>query len=375
VRIPFNKIKLAGNELAYIKKAIAQCHLSGDGPYSQRCADHLERDFHPSKVFLTSSCTHSLELAAILADIKLGDEFIIPSYTFPSTANAFILRGAIPKFVDIRPDTFNIDEKRIERAITKKTKAICIVHYGGIPCEMSSIVRIARAHKLFLIEDAAQAFLSEYRGKKAGTFGDFGAISFHETKNIICGEGGALIINAKRFFKRAEILRQKGTNRASFYRGEVDKYTWVDIGSSYVPSELQAAFLAAQLEKRVHILKQRKIIWERYNEFLGPLEKKGSISLQKIPADCLSSHHLFAVVVESEKKRQSVLQKLKEKGIYGIFHYFPLHLSKMGRLFGYQKGILPVTERISQCLIRLPLYNGLDWPSQQYVLNTLIRQL
>lgn len=373
--VPFNQVKVVGNELAYVKKAISNSHLSGDGPFSRLCVKYLERIYRPSRVLMTSSCTHSLELAALLAGIGPGDEFIVPSFTFPSSVNAFVLRGAIPKFVDIRPDTFNIDESRIEEAITRKSKLICVVHYGGVPCQMSRILQISRSHKLLLIEDAAQAFISEYRGRKAGSLGDLGAVSFHETKNVICGEGGALIVNAKHYLKRAEILRQKGTNRAAFYRGEVDKYTWVDVGSSYVPSELQAAFLAAQLEKSEFIAKRRRKIWERYYEKLNPFATKGIISLQKLPDHCRSSYHLFAVVFESERKRELVMDRLNEKGIRSIFHYYPLHLSKMGRRYGYQRGMLPVTERISRCLLRLPMHNGLDWPSQRYVINSLIKLL
>jgi dTDP-4-amino-4,6-dideoxygalactose transaminase len=373
--VPFNKVSLVGNELKYIRSTVEHCHLSGDGPFSKRCEAHLEKSLGAPRVLLTSSCTHALELAALLADIRPGDEFIVPSFTFPSTVNAFILRGAVPRFVDIRADTFNIDEKLVAKSVTRKTKVLCAVHYSGVPCEMAPLIKIARARKLSLIEDAAQAYLSEYRGKKAGTFGELAALSFHETKNVICGEGGALIINKRAFVRRAEIIRQKGTNRAAFYRGEVDKYSWVDVGSSFVPSELQSAFLAAQFEKNETIMRKRKAAWHRYYEALQPLAEAGSISLQAIPAHCRSSYHLFAVVFESEKKRDSVMKHSKAKGIHAIFHYFPLHLSTMGQRYGYRKGMLPVTERISACLLRLPLYNDIDWPSQRYVIETLKKEL
>lgn len=373
--VPFNKVALVGNELRYIREAIRNCHLSGDGPFAKTCEKQLERMYRPARVLLTSSCTHALELSALLMDIKPGDEFIVPSFTFPSTVNAYILRGGVPKFVDIRPDTFNLNEQLVETAITSKTQLLCAVHYGGVPCEMSALQRLARSRRLFLVEDAAQACSSAYRGQRAGTWGDFGAVSFHETKNIICGEGGALIINAKRFVRRGEIIRQKGTNRAAFYRGEVDKYTWVDIGSSFVPSELQAAFLAAQLEKENMLWHGRKASWDRYAEYLQPYELKGSIMLQKIPSHCRSSYHLFAVVFESEKKMRSVMAALKMKNIYAMFHYVPLHLSKMGRSYGYRKGMLPVTERVSACLLRLPLYNGLAWREQRHVIQSLVQQL
>ncbi len=373
--VSFNSVNLIGNELRYIKKSIANCHLSGDGPFTKYATKLLQRTYRPSQVLLTSSCTHALELAALLADIKSGDEVIVPSFTFPSTVNAFVLRGAIPKFVDIRSDTFNIDETKIEAAITKRTRAICVVHYGGVPCEMREIVRLARKHKLFLIEDAAQAFLSEYHRRPVGTFGEFSAVSFHETKNVVCGEGGAIIINKEQFVRRAEIIRQKGTNRAAFYRGEVDKYSWVDIGSSFVPSELQTAYLAAQLEKKNAIWRMRKAIWNQYDRNLRLFEKSGVISLQKIPPHCRSSFHLFAIVFPSEHKRQSAIRDLQKKGIHAIFHYFPLHLSKMGRRFGYKVGMLPVTERISSCLLRLPLHNYLGWPEQRFVIESLAQNL
>jgi len=373
--IPFNEINLIGNELKYMREAVKCSHLSGDGRFSHLCEHALESSTHARRAFLTSSGTHALELAALVGGIGPGDEVVMPSFTFPSTANAFALRGARPRFVDIRSDTLNIDENRIEEAINRKTRAICVVHYAGVPCEMEALTRIARRHRLLLVEDAAQAFTASYRGRAAGTFGAFGAISFHETKNVFCGEGGALLVNHDRYIRGVEIARQKGTNRAAFFRGEVDKYNWVALGSSYLPSELQAAFLFGQLEKIRFIEKRRKHIYERYLTSLRPLETAGKIILPVIPSGCVSSYHLFHVLVDREKTRDHVLHQLKKQSIYAIFHYQPLHLSPMGRNLGYRKGALPVTERAGECLIRLPFFNAITDDAIDRVSQALHRSL
>jgi len=357
MKIPYNKPGFVGKELKFIKQAVERAQLSGDGFFTGKCSRHLEKFLESSKVLLTPSCTHALELAYLLIGIEKGDEVILPSFTFPSTANAFVLRGGIPRFVDIRHDTLNMDERQLKGAITKKTKAISPVHYAGVPCQIDAVLKAAKKHKLKVVEDAAQALGARFRGKPAGSFGDLNAISFHETKNVYCGEGGALIINNSSFFKRAEIIRQKGTNRAAFYRGEVDKYSWVDIGSSYVPSELQSAFLWAQLKNESAIRRARKNLFERYFEALLPFQLKGSVRIPVIPRDCESSYHLFHILFENNKERNRVMDRLNERGIMAVFHYFPLHLSKMGRKFGYGRGDFPVSENVSECLLRLPLYN------------------
>lgn len=373
--IPFNKVTLTGGELRNIRDAVQRSHLSGDGHYSRLCERHLERKAGARRALLTSSCTHALEMAALLTDAGPGDEFLVPAFTFPSTANAFVLRGAVPRFVDIRPDTLNIDETQVEDALRRRTRAVCIVDYAGVPCEMEALTRIARRRGVFLVEDAAQAYTATYRGRAAGTFGDFGAISFHDTKNVVCGEGGALYINRPEHIARAEMIRQKGTNRAAFYRGEVDKYTWVDVGSSYVPSELQAAFLHAQLRNDDRIRARRERIYNRYLQALRPLEKAGTLRLPVIPGGCRSAYHLFHVIVGNEKTRDRVLRRLAQKSIYALFHYQPLHLSPMGRRFGGRRGSLPVTERIASRLIRLPLYTSMPLSEVDRVAEALARSL
>ncbi len=356
--IPFNKPFIIGRELALIADAVAQGHLSGDGPYTKLCHRWFEEHLNCRKALLTHSCTGALEMAAILCDIQPGDEVILPSYTFVSTANAFALRGAVPVFVDIRPDTLNIDEKLIEAAITPKTRAIVPVHYAGVPCEMDAIMDIAQRHKLLVVEDAAQALLSTFKGKALGTIGHFGCLSFHETKNIISGEGGALLINDERFVERAEIIREKGTNRSQFFRGEVDKYTWVDIGSSYLPSELVSAFLYAQLERAGEITSQRCRICSAYAEQLAPLEQAGKLRLPHFDAD--SNGHMFYILLDSLATRTALIAHLKAQGIHPVFHYVPLHSSPAGRKYGRVNGSMSVTDDLSERLLRLPLHYEMD---------------
>jgi len=374
-KIPFNKPFLSGNELHYIRDAVRRGVLSGDGYYTDRCSRFLERSLNVGKVLLTSSCTHALELAFMLLRITEGDEVIAPSFTFSSTVNAFVLRGGKPQFVDIRPDTLNINEKDIESFVSPRTKTLVPVHYGGVPCQMDEILRIAQKHHLTVVEDAAQALGARFKRKTAGSMGTLSAFSFHETKNCICGEGGALAINDPQYIERAEIIRQKGTNRANFYRGKVDKYTWVDVGSSYVPSELQAAFLFAQLENAKKIRQKRESLFETYFEELRPHQEKGRLKLPFIPQECVSSYHLFYVIFEAEKERDRIMTALKQKGIVSIFHYLPLHLSEMGRKFGYRKGEFPVTERVSACLLRLPFYNSMTSGDQNFVIKVLKQAL
>lgn len=371
IKVPFNKPSFTGNELEYISNAVSNVHISGDGSYTKKCHELLEKRFNAKKVLLTTSCTHALELASILLDLKEGDEVIVPSYTFVSTVNAFMLRGAKPVFIDIREDTKNIDEKLIESKITKKTKAIFPVHYAGIACEMDEIMKIANKHGLYVVEDAAQGVNAKYKEKYLGTIGTFGCYSFHETKNFICGEGGALVINDERFIERAEVIREKGTNRSKFFRGEVDKYTWVDIGSSYLPSDILAAFLFAQLENIERISMMRKNIYERYYKGFLDFTREGLVKLPAIPDDCSSNHHMFYLLLNSEVERDNLIQSLKEKGISSVFHYVPLHTSPMGLKLGYRKGELPVTEDISKRLLRLPFYNSLTSEEQDFVIKEI----
>ena len=357
--IPFNKPYLAGKELYYIAQSVLSGHTSGDGEFSKKCQKLFEEKFSAKKVLLTTSCTSSLEMAAMLCNFETGDEVIFPSYTFVSTVNAFILRGVKPVFVDIRSDTKNIDEKLIEDAITERTKAIVPVHYAGVSCEMDEINEIAIKYGLLVIEDAAQGVNAKYKHRYLGTLGDLGAYSFHETKNFICGEGGALLINREEFALRAEILREKGTNRSQFFRGQVDKYTWVDIGSSYVPSDLLAAFLFGQLEHMNEINHMRKQIYESYYKSLKPLADQGLIELPVIPEHCESNFHMFYILLKDFQQRTDLIDYLKRQNIQAVFHYVPLHSSPMGQRFGYQSGMLPVTENTSERLLRLPFYNEL----------------
>ena len=355
--IPFNKPFIIGRELSLIADAVSRGHLSGDGHYTKQCNLWLEEKLRCRKALLTHSCTGALEMAAILCDIQPGDEVILPSYTFVSTANAFVLRGAVPVFVDIRPDTLNIDESLIEAAITPKTKVIVPVHYAGVPCEMDRIMTIASKHKLLVIEDAAQALLSTYKDKSLGSIGHFGCLSFHETKNIISGEGGALLINDERFTERAEIIREKGTNRSQFFRGEVDKYTWVDIGSSYLPSELVSAFLYAQLEHADEIIARRISICSAYAEQLAPLEKEKKLRLPHFDAN--SNGHMYYILLADLAKRTALITHLKAQGIHPVFHYVPLHSSPAGQKYGRVSGSMQVTDDLCKRLLRLPLHYNL----------------
>jgi dTDP-4-amino-4,6-dideoxygalactose transaminase len=360
ITIPFNKPFATGRELEYISQAITNSHLSGDGEFTKKCHAWLESTIGCNKALLTHSCTAALEMAAILADIQPGDEVIMPSYTFVSTANAFVLRGGVPVFVDIRPDTLNLDESKIEAAITPQTKAIVPVHYAGVACEMDVILEIAHKHNLIVIEDAAQALLSTYRGKPLGGIGHMAALSFHETKNILSGEGGALLINDSRFLNRAEIVREKGTNRSSLFRGEVDKYTWLDIGSSFLPSEIIAAFLWSQMEEAISITHRRLSLWNTYNQGLSTLEDWGKIRRPIIPEYCTHNAHLYYTLLPSLEHRNLAILKLKEKGIHSIFHYVPLHDSPAGKKYGRSNGDMRWTQLLSQCLIRLPLWLGME---------------
>lgn len=355
-RIPFNKPFIAGKELYNIAQAVINGHLAGDGPFTKKCHAWLEERLGCTRALLTHSCTAALEMAAILCDIVSGDEVIMPSFTFVSTANAFVLRGAVPVFVDIRPDNLNMDDKKIEQAITPKTKAIVPVHYAGVPCDMDAIMRIAQANDLFVIEDAAQALFSSYKGRFLGTMGHFGCLSFHETKNIISGEGGALLINDKRFFERAEIIREKGTNRSRFFRGEVDKYTWVDVGSSYLPSELIGAFLYAQMENASAIIAARRRIFERYYSLLKPLEDQGALRLPYVDSECDGNGHMFYIITRSLDERTRMLEHLENQGILAVFHYVPLHSSPAGQKYCRTSQGMDVTDDLSSRLLRLPMY-------------------
>lgn len=356
--IPFNKPHIIDKELSYIQDAISQGVLRGDGFYTKKCHEFLEHKLNCKKALLTHSCTAALEMAAILLDIQSGDEIIMPSFTFVSTANAFVLRGGIPVFVDIRPDTLNIDETLIEQAITDKTKAICVVHYAGVACEMDKILEIAKKHNLYVIEDAAQALGSFYKSKPLGTIGDLGCFSFHETKNIISGEGGALIINNKKFIERAEIIREKGTNRSKFFRGEVDKYTWVDIGSSFLPSDMVAAYLYSQLENMDKINLKRMEIWNEYNDFFS--EYRNQITCPFIPENCIHNAHMYYLLFKSLEDRTAFISFMKEKDINPVFHYIPLHSSPAGKRFGRCATPMNNTDNISDTLVRMPMYYNLS---------------
>ncbi len=370
-KIPFNKPYMTGKELYYIAEAHFNMSLAGDGSFTKKCHHWLESKTGTKKALLTHSCTASLEMAAILANIEPGDEVIMPSYTFVSTANAFVLRGGIPVFVDIRPDTLNIDEKKIEAAITPKTKAIVPVHYAGVACEMDVIMEIAKRHNLLVIEDAAQGVFAHYKGRPLGTIGHLGCYSFHETKNVISGEGGALLINDSRFAERAEIIREKGTNRSQFFRGQVDKYTWVDVGSSYLPGEIIAAFLWAQLEDAHNITEARMTAWSAYHNLLKPLEDKGKLTRPFLPVDCEFNAHMYYVLLSPSIDRQVLIEKLKQKNIYTVFHYVPLHSSPAGKKYGRISDSMKYTDEISERLLRLPLWCGLKQEEQIIIVKCL----
>jgi len=372
IKIPFNKPGFVGNEQAYMAQAVANGQISGDGEFTRRCHAFLEHELGVAKALLTTSCTHALEMAALLLDIQPGDEVIVPSFTFVSTINAFVLRGARPVFADIRPDTLNLDETRLERLITPRTKAIVPVHYAGVGCEMDAILAIAARHGVPVVEDNAHGLLGRYKGRWLGTFGCLATQSFHETKNFTCGEGGALLINDPRFIERAEILREKGTNRSQMFRGQVDKYSWIDLGSSYLPSDLLAAFLLAQFESRDHIQAQRRRIWEFYAARLGDWALQHHVSLPFVPEQCEQPFHMFYMLMPSLAARQALIDHLKTKGILAVFHYLPLHLSVMGRQFGGQSGNCPVTESVSDRLVRLPFYIALSEKDQERVVTAIL---
>ena len=369
--IPFNRPCLAGNEYRYIAEAIANGHASGDGPFTRRCHEILEQELHAAKVLLTTSCTHALEMAALLLDCQSGDEIIVPSFTFVSTANAFALRGARIVFADIRPDTLNLDETRLESLITPRTKAIVPVHYAGVACDMDAICAIAQRNGVRVVEDNAHGLFARYKGKLTGTFGCMGTQSFHETKNISCGEGGALVLNDPELVERALIIREKGTNRSQFFRGQVDKYTWVDVGSSYLPSDLLAAFLLAQLESRVEIQKKRRRVWEYYWQHLQGWAQENGFKLPSIPLECEQAYHMFYMVAPSTEYRDALISHLKSRGILSVFHYVPLHLSEMGRKVEARKGDCPVTEDFSARLLRLPFYNDLAEEDQARIVDVV----
>lgn len=370
-RIQFNRPFMTGKELYYIAEAKFGNMLAGDGPFTKRCHEWLERTSGCDKALLTHSCTAALEMAALLLDIKPGDEVIMPSYTFVSTANAFVLRGGMPVFVDIREDTLNLDERLIEAAITPRTRAIVPVHYAGVACEMDAIMTLANRHGLKVVEDAAQGVMASYKGRMLGSIGDLGAYSFHETKNVISGEGGALLVNDPALATRAEIIREKGTDRSRFFRGEVDKYTWQEVGSSFLPGELIAAFLWAQLEEAERITNQRLAIWQRYHELLAPFEHEGKLRRPIVPTDCQHNAHMYYVLLASGIDRQKVLSKLKKNDIYSVFHYVPLHLSPGGLRYGRAHGDLEVTVKQSERLVRLPLWVGLSAEQQGRVVDVL----
>lgn len=367
--IPFNKPFIAGRELFYIAQAVTLGNISGDGAFTQKCCRLLEERFGIQKVLLTPSCTAALEMAAILCDLRPGDEVIMPSYTFVSTANAVVRLGAKPVFVDIRPDTLNIDENLIESAITPRTKAIFPVHYAGVGCEMDRIMAIARKHKLLVVEDAAQGVNAYYNGRPLGSIGHLGTYSFHETKNYTCGEGGALCINDPQLVERAEIIRDKGTNRKQFFRGVVDKYTWVDIGSSYVPSEICSAFLYAQLEMLDTIAERRREIYQFYRQHLKPLEAEGLLRLPYTPEDCDSNYHMFYVLLQDRETRDALMTFLAEREIYAVFHYVPLHSSPMGIALSPEAVELPITDHTSSTLLRLPFHFTIDVTEQDRVIQ------
>jgi dTDP-4-amino-4,6-dideoxygalactose transaminase len=371
--IPFNRPYLNGRERGYVDQVLQSRRLAGDGSFSRRCQTLMEQRFGAMNVQLTTSCTSALEVAALLCDLSPGDEIIMPSYTFVSTANSFWLRGAKIKFIDVRPDTLNIDEMQIEGAIGPRTRAVVPVHYAGVGCEMDTIIAISSKHGLTVIEDAAQGVNATYKGRYLGTIGDMGCYSFHESKNFVAGEGGAFVTNNKSLARRAEIIREKGTNRSQFFRGEIDKYTWMDVGSSYIASDLLAAVLLAQLEAMEEITSLRRRVYDRYAMELAPLVDAGTIELQSVPAHCQSNFHLFYLLAEDLRVRTRLIDHLKQRGILAVFHYVPLHTSPVGQEMGYRAGMLPVTEDRADRLVRLPLYAGLSDDQASRIVNEVRR--
>ncbi len=370
--IDFNRPSLVGNELEYIAQAVQNGQISGDGPFTKKCHALLEQELDVPKALLTTSCTHALEMTAILLDIQPGDEVILPDFTFVSTINAFVLRGAKPVFLDVRPDTLNLDESKLEAAITPHTKAIVPVHYAGVGCEMDAILETANRHNVAVVEDNAHGLFGKYKGRFLGTFGVLASQSFHETKNFSSGEGGALLINDLKLVERAEIIREKGTNRSRFFRGQVDKYTWVDIGSSYLPSDILAAYLFGQLEQREKIQSYRKNLWQTYETGLKDWAAKHNIQLPTIPESCEQAYHMFYMLMPNLDLRQKLIMYLRARNIQSVFHYLPLHLSDMGRKFGGREGDCPVTERVSDQLIRLPFHNALAGSEQEQVIEAVL---
>lgn len=370
--IPFNKPPFIGKELEYMQQAIESAHLSGDGSFTRKCHKIIEQTLGIPKALLTTSCTHALEMTALLLEIQPGDEVIFPSFTFVSTVNAFVLRGARPVFADIRPDTLNIDEQQLEQLITKNTKAVVVVHYAGVGCEMDHILELARHHNIAVIEDNAHGLFGKYKGKNLGSFGCMATQSFHETKNISCGEGGALLINDEKYFERAEIIREKGTNRSRFFRGLVDKYSWVDIGSSFLPSDMLAAYLYAQLESWQIIQEKRKSIWEIYHAALRGWAQTNNIRQPYIPDHCQQAYHMYYLLLPSLDERQRFISHLKTRDILSVFHYLPLHLSDMGLKFGGRPGQCPNTEDLSDRLVRLPFYYSLEKAEVDRVVDTIL---
>ena len=371
--VDFNRPLPVGKEQEYVLQALQSGHISGDGPFTKKCHTLLEQALGVPRVLLTTSCTHALEMAALLLEIKVGDEVVIPDFTFVSTVNAFILRGAKPVFVDIRPDTLNLDEARLADAVTPKTKVIVPVHYAGVGCEMDSIMELARDRQIAVVEDNAHGLFGRYKGRNLGTFGALAAQSFHETKNISCGEGGALVINDRALIDRAEIIREKGTNRSRFFRGQIDRYTWVDVGSSYLPSDILAAYLLGQLEERERIQAQRRNAWNTYAAGLRDWARRNEVRLPTVPGYCEQSYHMFFLLMPHLEVRTRFIAHLRERGIYTVFHYLPLHLSDMGRGFGGRVGDCPVTEQVSDQLVRLPLHNRLTGADQEEVIEAILK--
>ena len=369
--IPFNRPTTVGKETEYMQQALQNSHISGDGQFTKKAHALLEETLGVPKVLLTTSCTHALEMSALLLDLKEGDEVIVPSFTFVSTVNAFALRNATPVFADVRPDTLNLDESKLEALITPRTRAIVVVHYAGVGCEMDAILEIADRHGIPVVEDNAHGLFGKYKGKQLGTFGVMATQSFHETKNFTSGEGGALLINDPKYIEEAEILREKGTNRSRFFRGQVDKYTWVNVGSSYLPSDMLAGFLLAQLEEREHIQSKRKQIWETYYKELGAWAEENHVQMPFVPAHCEQTYHMFYMLFPNLETRQAAIAHLKERGIQAVFHYLPLHLSPMGEKYGGKAGDCPVTEQVSDRLLRLPFFTNLTEEDQARVIEAL----
>ncbi len=370
-RIPFNKPTCLGPELDYVRESLSSEHISGDGNFSRKCHAFLEDKLGVGRALLTTSCTHALEMAALLLEIQPGDEVIVPSFTFVSSVNAFVLRGAKPVFADIRPDTLNIDERQLPQLLSDRTRAIVLVHYAGVACEMDAIMKLARERDIAVIEDNAHGLFARYKNRYLGAFGLMATQSFHETKNFTCGEGGALLINDDQLIDRAEIIREKGTNRSRFFRGQVDKYTWVDVGSSYLPSDILAAYLWAQLERTEVIQRRRREIWDHYQACLPDWAKRHNVGLPTVPHYVEQAYHMYYLLLPSYRARSALINHLKARGVFGVFHYLPLHLSDMGRRFGGKPGDCPVTEDVSDRLLRLPFYYSLSRPEQDEVLDGL----